>query len=478
MNGTIAAGPVEVVIHASRASRPLAHRMAELSVTALVCLSVLAPGLHIGSDLPFVRPEQLLLPVIVVIYGWLLLAGYARAIRLSGMFIVASGYCMCVLLSIWYGANILGHSPVARDLYEIPKALLPLAFFIVAYESDLSERSLRLVVKAFSFAILLVCFYAWAQSANLSIASKLNEYYSSGEHVDIILRGIGRVYSTMSNPNVLGQLMTWSIAIFTMAFLFRVGSYAFNAFVTLSCLATLAMTQSRYGLLTAVVGLVLILLLPSASLGRRKVQMVLRALLLALCVWTFVAVTRTNEYAEARLHSLGHPFQTDSLRGRLDLSWPDAMSEFERSPTFGNGSAKNYFKGTIADSEYLDVLKQFGIVGFLAYLGFFLYPLALSWRGLRAARNANPLFEDLLPATFLTARVSVTMILTALVMNVGESTFLNFLLQGFLWTWMGLGARSARTIAELSAGCGALYSHANEGDFDPKRRFLGTGPAE
>jgi len=477
MNGTIAARPIEVV-HIPWASQPLAHRMAELGVAALICLSVLAPGLHISSDLPFVRPEQLLLPVIVVMYGWLLLAGYARTIRLSGMFIVALVYCICVLMSSWYGASVLGHSTVARDFYEIPKALLPLAFFVVAYESDLSERSLRLVLKTFSFAILLVCFYAWAQSANLGIASKLNEYYSSGEHVDIILRGIGRVYSTMSNPNVLGQLMTWSIAAFTIAFLLRVGSRAFNALVILSCLATLAMTESRYGLLTAAVGLALILLLPSVSLGRRRVQMVLLALLLPLCVWTFMAVTRTNQHAVARLYSLKQPFRTDSLRDRLDISWPQAMSEFEGSPIFGNGSAKDYFKGTITDSEYLDILKQFGIVGFLAYLGYFLYPLVVSWKGLRAVFRVNPLLEDVLPANVLAVRLSITMIVTALVMNVGESTFLNFLLQGFLWTWMGLGARSARTIAEFSRWYGLRYGHVQEVRVDARRGFLAASGAE
>lgn len=427
-----------------------AERMAALGIGALLCFSLLVPGFHISDAVPNMRPEQLLLLAIVAIYGWLLLAGYARTIRWSGMFVVAAVYCICILLSDWYGAEFLGHSPVASDFYEIPKALLPLAFFTLGYEANLSERSLRSVLKFSSLAIFLVCVYAWAQRAHLGFTTSLDALYSSGEHVDVMLRTIGRVWSTMSNPNVLGELMTWSIVAFTMALVFRVGNRLWNALIVLSCLATLAMTESRYGVLTSVIGVALIFMLPSVSGSRRRIQILLLLLLLPVLAWAFVAVTNTNRYAAARLHSLKDPLQTDSLRERLDTTWPEAIGDFEKSPIFGNGSAKTYFDYAITDSEYLDVLKEFGMLGIVVYLGFFLYPLVLSWRGLHAARNADPGWEDLLPATFLTARLGVVMIVTALIMNVGESTFFNFQLQGFLWTWMGIGACSAGQISKAS----------------------------
>lgn len=44
------------------------------------------------------------------------------------------------------------------------------------------------------------------------------------------------------------------------------------------------------------------------------------------------------------------------------------------------------------------------------------------------------------------------MIMLALVMNVGESTFFNPLTQAFLWTWIGLGVRSSEKLAVSPAG--------------------------
>ena len=90
------------------------------------------------------------------------------------------------------------------------------------------------------------------------------------------------------------------------------------------------------------------------------------------------------------------------------------------------------------------------MAGFLAYLAFYIIPLSFIWKGLKAGQRAGPLLEELAPATFLTLRASFIMIILALVMNIGESTFYNELLQGFLWMWMGLGARSARSIMDAS----------------------------
>ena len=102
----------------------------------------------------------------------------------------------------------------------------------------------------------------------------------------------------------------------------------------------------------------------------------------------------------------------------------------------------------MTDSEYLDVLKEFGIVGFLAYMPFYLLPLFLMWRGLRSGQLASPLLEAHIPATFLILRVGIVMIVTALLMNVALTTFYNQLLQAFLWIWMGLGVRSAKMISD------------------------------
>jgi O-antigen ligase len=437
--------------HLPRHGESLGPLMAQVCIITLIFLSVTAPPIRFSENFPYLKAEQALLPFIVAGYAWLFLIGLTRMIRFNGLFVIGTLYSFCVILSIWYGSTILRHTPVLlRDFYEVPKLLLPVAFFTLAYEAELSEASLRRLLDFFALAILLVCLYAWGQFAGLGITFPLNSYYSAGEHVDLSLRYLGRVYSTMGNPNVLGQLMGFAIATFTMAALFHVGNGVRNIAVVVACLATLAMTASRYGLLTSSLGIALIFAFPSTSGRRRAARLGLLILLLPVFALAFNRVAITHETTTQRLESLKNPLQTDSVRDRLDNLWRDAFSDFARSPWIGNGSAKVYFSGIITDSEYLDVLKEFGIVGFLPYMAYYIFPLFLLWKGLKAGQRAGPLLEELEPATFLTLRVSFVMILLAMVMNIGESTFYNQLLQGFLWMWMGLGTRCAYSIIDAS----------------------------
>lgn len=430
----------------SQPGRNLARVMAQVSTFALICLSITAPAITINEAIPWVKAEQLLLPLIILLYGWMLLSGSARLIRLNGMFIIGAIYCFSILLSIWYGAEILRHPLLLRDYYELPKVWLPVIFFTIAFEANLPESSLQRLLKYFAATLSVICLYGWAQFAKLAFTYKLNNFYSGGPHIDVGLLSHGRVYSTMGNANVLGQLMTWCIVAFTMAFLFGVGSRARNLLLAFACLVTLAMTGSRYGLLTTAIGLALIFSMPSPFNRRRLAQLGMFILIVPAFVWAFEATVKTNQGNVQRLASLRHPLEVDSLRARLDDLWLDAADDFLRSPFLGYGPAKIFYTGVFTDSEYLDVLKEFGVIGLLPYLAYYFFPMFLLWRGLRASQRTGPTREEHFPATFLTLRFAFVLVVTALVMNVGESTFYNQLLQAFLWLWLGLGASCAQRI--------------------------------
>jgi O-antigen ligase len=150
------------------------------------------------------------------------------------------------------------------------------------------------------------------------------------------------------------------------------------------------------------------------------------------------------------LETLEEPLQTDSLRKRLDELWVNAFHDFAESPVIGHGPAKASYTGIITDSEYLDVLKQVGIVGLFAYLAYFLYPLWLIGKGLSVVRPASSFFETYFPANLLTLRFALIMLILALVMNVGESTLHNLILQSFVWIWAGLAGRSAVLFGQVA----------------------------
>lgn len=425
----------------------IASVLAQLAVASLLFVSMTAPVINISDALPWFRAEQLLLIPIVLVYAWLLLTGRARTFRINVLFTVGIAYSCCILISLLYGKFVLGHELLYRDLYEFPKIWLAVAFFTIGLEVRLSEASIRRVFFVFSLAIIPVCLYAWAQWMDLGVAHWLVRFYSGGWHDEGALAHYRRVYSTMGNPNLLGQLLTWAIAAFTVALMNRIGSRFFNVILVLACLITLAMTGSRYGLLDTGLVFLLVLLLSLAVKHSRPRPLLSLALLIPVFVWVTFSTARTNPATLDRVRSLRDPLATDSLSGRLGDLWPDASKDFFASPVVGQGPAKEIYSDIFTDSEYLDVLKQFGVLGFIAYFAFYVFPLRRIWHGLKFRARSRLPVDVLLPAASSSLQLSFIMLVTGLVMNVGMSVFYNVPLQGFFWLWIGIGVASARNIS-------------------------------
>jgi O-antigen ligase len=417
----------------------IAHFLAQSAVTFLLIVSILAPVVTISDSLPWFRVEQLALAPIGIVYLWLLLAGMAAPVRINALFLIAPIYCACILLSLFYGTLVLGHAFLYRDLYEIPKAVLPVVFFTLGLEARIDEVWIRRFLLLFSIAIVLVCLYAWAQWMNLGISYQLSQIYSGGAHDDGALAHYRRVYSTMGNPNLLGQLMTWSISAFMLAALFRVGNRLLNFCLVAICLVTLAMTGSRYGLLDTALAFLLIFSFSASVRHRRRTLIVFLLVLLPVFAGIVFAVAKSNQATLERFQSLRDPVHTDSFEGRMDMLWPDASKQISESPFLGHGPAKAIFSDIVTDSEYLDVLKEFGIVGFCAYLAYFIYPLRIMWRGFKIRKRCDARLDDPFPASSLALQLSFLMLVTGLVMNIGMSTFYADPIQGFFWLWMGIG---------------------------------------
>ena len=423
--------------------------LSQACIISLVCISVTAPAIVISQTVPYFKVEALLIPVILAIYVWVLLIGIASPIRPNGLFIIGFLFFACNAFSLWYGARILGHPVLLRDLYELPKVWLPVAFFTIAYELALSESSIRRLFSFFSISILLVCVYACSQFLGLGFTFKLNPYYSMGGHIDVALEYERRVYATVGNPNVLGELMTFCVVLFILAALFRVGSLLRNILVAASCLITLAMTGSRYGLLNITFAFLLIFLIAATASRRRLARVAAFLVLLPAFGWVLVAVAASNPQTLERYQTLKEPLRIDSLRERVEGGWLQGWSDFKSSPFFGHGPGKAFLfpHDRVLDSEYLSVLREKGSIGFFVYLGYYLYPIYLTWRGRQAIRVSNLLTERA-PAHVVCVNAALAMGTLALVMNIGMSTFYTPFLQGFLWLWLGIGAGCAARLCE------------------------------
>jgi O-antigen ligase len=437
----------------------IAKFLGEAGLIFLLCVSVLAPSVTLNPNWPLVRTETLLLVAYGVVYGVLLFLALAKPLRFHSFYVMGILFSISVAFSLAFGTLVLHHPLSYRDYFELPKCWLPVLFFTLAYEAELTERGLNRLLNFFAIAITLVCLFGWAQSLNLAIAARLTPYYTDMGHNYGALVRYGRVFSTIGNPNGLGQLMSWCLGVYVLAFLFGAGSRLRNLGVSTLCVITVALTGSRYGFLACGAALLLAMGL-SLSARRRGMKLIGLLAVLAILIPTFGSAQRSSYWATHRFEQLKNPLQVDSLRGRLDVLWVEAGDYILSSPWVGHGPAKEVFDEVFTDSEYLDILKYYGIVGFLCYLTYYFWPL---WEMSKAVRRMPFLSYELekrLGANLLFIRAGFVIFCLALFMNIGEFTFYNAPLLGLLWLWAGLAVRAAHFISELEAQEGISSAQA------------------
>jgi O-antigen ligase len=255
----------------------------------------------------------------------------------------------------------------------------------------------------------------------------------------------------MGNPNALGQLMDWCLLLFLLAFLNRVGNRMANLLLASACVITLVMTGSRFGLVAAALGVLIIAFLVSYSGRRELAKLGFLLVLVPIFVWTYQTVATSNRRTLERYETLRNPLEIDSLRQRVDQLWKDEWQDFVESPVVGHGPAKSVFTLGYTDSEYLEVLRGGGVLGLTFFLGYYFVPLYLIAKGLRASRYSAAAIAQRAPATLVCAQFGILLSLLALFMDIPMSTFYNPFLQGFLWLWLGVSAGASAHFYPVTA---------------------------
>jgi O-antigen ligase len=434
----------EMNVRDSEPKLKLGKHFLELSVLILMITCLLAPNVEFDPNL-ILPIEVLMLPVICYLYFLLACMDSVRPLRVGFLQVSGALFSLSVLVSMFYGSTFLNHEILTRDYYEVVKVLLPVLFFTIAYEADLDDRALRRLLALLSFATLLVCLYGWAQFLNVPGTDRLNSYYSSGGAHALGLELERRVYSTLANPNVLGQFLSCALICYVLKFLSKVGNRIGSAIIALTIASTLVLTGSRYALIVSAFGLLLVIQLTFSGTEQIVKQLVSATLLLVVLICTFLVTKNaaSDSQAARRFQELSHPSEVQSLRDREDFLWLDALEYFESSPIFGHGPNKAIFTGVWTDSEYLDVLKSYGMTGLALYLTIHLWVLIQLWRGLRAQSMCGSRVRVLLSGELLLVRFGFFLILAGLAMNIGMATYFNSKFNTVFWLILGIAVRSA-----------------------------------
>lgn len=252
-----------------------------------------------------------------------------------------------------------------------------------------------------------------------------------------------RAMGVFDNPNVYGMLAVILLAVLGVRYFFAEKSLKRFPLVLLLLMALLIkmeyLTLSR----TALVGVAVLFTGCGAwalrRLGWNRKSWARIGVLLGV---TLLLLTTAGDFLWRVGEGMDFENST-SMQGHI-LRWEEASGQFAESPVLGWGTQKSTMP-TVVDNEYLLYLRRYGVVGLLAYAGFFLAPWVLAVAALRRMRtqgaglgvDADSGGSAAIPERLLPAAAYVVVLPSILIYNFMAGIFYNLQIMTVLVMLMG-----------------------------------------
>lgn len=249
-----------------------------------------------------------------------------------------------------------------------------------------SRERFELIIKVLYWSTLITCFFALFQFAadmlGLGSITGLKEGYGKET------MGFTRVQAFSQEPLYLANYLFLPLGIFVGLYLEKIKLISRMKLLSIICLILLVilLTVSRgaYIGLIAFFGFVICILAHRVFTIKHIITGIVSIIFVICATVLIIKFASPDAYGEFIKHVKVEDFQKgESTQARL-TAWYDAYEAFEEKPIFGIGLGnfgpwvKNYpdpstVKGwDIVNNEYLEVLAETGIVGFIAFLIFLL----------------------------------------------------------------------------------------------------------
>lgn len=340
----------------------------------LIFSSLLLPPISISSGLPNIRIEEILFVVLLPLYFVLnKIKPTDPALNLFLKFYFA--FVFIQIISTIYGKLFLNVPVGIRDLFEIIKtAKYGFVVFIIGY-FHIDKNLLKKLIYTIIFLFIVSSFIGHLQFHGIFGFEQLTAplYFEDRIH-DVFNRMMG----TYFNPNSYGTVLSIG-AIFIIATIVRVDTYEKKAGLLLTLfflIWTITLTQSRTSVGAFLIGSFVYLLLLSYTYNLRWYLPFIGL----LGVFTFLIAIFSilpREFIERYVSALNIMSDLSWLM-RL-YAWYLNLEIFFQSPLIGWGPAK-HLHPTVVDSEYILILRQFGVIGFFSYLFIYILPLSYSFK--------------------------------------------------------------------------------------------------
>jgi len=377
------------------------------------------PLFEISSAMPKVRPEQLI--AFTAFPALLLLSkreSYPQLAFFIKFFII---FQLLQIISTLYGILELGVTSGFKDIVEIIRvAQYGLLAYTIGHFTIDKNRLYEVIYIIIAFFALcsLIGFFQYFGILGLDrITAPL---YFEGSIHDVHVRMMG----TFVNPNTFGTFMTFGTLIATGMFLYetKTSRRALLLLTIVLLFTTVVLTLSRTAFVAVAMGMLSLIPLYSYIRGYNffNFLVIFAALLVLIIVILFVM-----RDSLARYKTLLTFMEDKSWQMRL-AAWYINLKVFLHSPYLGWGIGFHQFSSTV-DSEYILVLRRYGIIGFLAYLHFYILPFIHAFKSLKGYS-----LQSVFNVIFLSC------IIAFVISNIANPLFHSMQLMNFWSAFLGL----------------------------------------
>lgn len=302
-----------------------------------------------------------------------------------------AGYFVLAIVSLYVGSLKLDQEFLKGSHFvDMIKILTVMVYFYVIVNLIDSMDDLKVFLKAWTYTAPVIALIGIAGSLLFLLF-----------HVSTFASGGFRASATLGNPNLFSGYIVLSL--FVTLIYMRVGGNRLHCIIfMLLHLVGLTLSSSKGGVLAFVTGGTVFFLLTPAF--RRKIVAVLALALVAVTATYFVS-EETRPIFD-RLLSIGGQEETSSIGKRVAL-WTESLEVWEGNillgvgkgnshaagsgdsePVVGRGKWKNILTdgvertGGVSHSIYVSILCENGLIGFVVFIGIFLYFIITSLRGI------------------------------------------------------------------------------------------------
>lgn len=343
-------------------------------VGLLLFSSVVLPPIDALPGLPEIRPEEIVFFVVFPILLFFINKKTTNRYLTYFLYAVIT-FGIAIFLSIQYGRFIMGIPVSMNDYFELLKIF---KLFVVVYlisNLKFSHKNLYVILYILLFSFLFSAIIGLMQFYGILGMEKITAPYFLQERIyDVHNRMMG----TFFNPNTYGTAMTIG-AVVAVALIFhekKMRSKLILLTTAVTIAFCIALTQSR----TAIVVLFFSIFLVTVSTFVKN-RLSIRQLLLIITSVIIISLALASMLTDqilTRFLALGNIMEDMSWQMRL-LAWYFNLNLFLESMWLGWGPAK-LAHTTIVDSEYILILRRYGLIGFSAYMLTYLIPLVKSFK--------------------------------------------------------------------------------------------------